>query len=126
MTEHRKETRYQTQAKARIEGVKEEKILLNDLSKTGCRIECPSIEELELNTRYKMEIIPEDAAKIECFSLLVESKWMKVGGVLYQVGFAIIESPKGEQFQHYEKHLSWLSSQGSSTKGHLHEVPHME
>jgi len=123
MIEQRKEVRFQTRAHAKLEGADERKILVKDFSVTGCRIEYSDIGELELNTRYKLEIIPEDDAKIGVFTLLVESKWIRIQSLGYEVGFAIIESPKGEFFQRYVDYLDWLSSRHNTKIENLPKKP---
>ena len=117
MAEQRKNKRYGTSAKVRIEGTQDENTMLKDISVTGCRVECPSYAEVEINSQYNMEIIPESTAKIGAFKLLVESKWIKTGGNSYEIGFFILKSPEGKQFQRYVDYLSWRYSQGNSITG---------
>ena len=123
MIEQRKQTRYQTEAKALIEGIGEGETLLKDISITGCRVECSNIGPIDLNTRYKMEIMPENAAKIGAFNLVTESKWMRIGSNSYEIGFLIIESPKGKLFPRYVDYLSWRYSQGNSMTGSQSGIP---
>ena len=117
MKDLRKNIRYQTLAKAKIEGVSEGETLLKDLSVTGCCVESTSYSEIKFNTLYKLEIIPESAAEIGTFHLVAESKWIRTGGYSGEIGFTIVESPKGKQFQRYVDYLSWRYSQGSSMTG---------
>ena len=117
MTEQRKHTRYETLAKVKIEGVSEEEPLLKDISITGCRAECASFTEIKLGAQFKLEILPESASKIDPFDLLAESKWLRTGAYSYEIGFSILESPKGKQFQRYVDYLSWRYSHGSSMTG---------
>ena len=117
MTEQRREIRYLTQAKATVEGTVKGEGILKDLSVTGCRVECSNFEGIELNVRFKVEITPEEAAKIGPFDLTVESKWIRVGNQSFEVGFIIIESPKGKLFQRYVDYLAWRYAQGNSMIG---------
>ena len=114
MADNRKNARYRTLAIARIKGDKESEYLLRDLSITGCRIECPGYTEIDINEQYHLEVLPEDAANISSFRLKVESKWIKTGGDSIEVGFRIMESPKGRSFPRYVDYLSWRYSQGNS------------
>ena len=109
MEEKRGNQRFQTQAKVKLEGVDETDIRLKDISVTGCQLLCSGSSEIALNKKYKMEIIPESEANIGLFTLLTESKWIRTGDYVSDVGFFIIESPKGKQFQHYVDYLTWRS-----------------
>jgi hypothetical protein len=114
MVENRKNFRYQTLAKARIEGVTEAEVLLKDISITGCCIESTVFLNIKKNSQYKIEIIPETAARIGSFELLTEPKWVRPAGYSCEAGFFILESPKGRSFQRYVDYLSWRASMGQS------------
>ena len=107
MEEKRGNKRYKTHAKVKIEGIGETDIQLNDISITGCRVLCPVCKEIELNKKYKMEIIPEAQAGTGRFELIAESRWIHTENLTSNIGFSIVESPKGKQFQHYVDYLSW-------------------
>ena len=117
MSDFRKNTRYQTLARAKIKGACEGETLLKDLSVTGCCVECTAYAGIEPKAQYKLEVIPESASKIDGFELLVESRWMRTENYSHEIGFVIIESPKGKQFQRYVDYLSWRNSQGNSMAG---------
>ena len=106
MDERRVNTRYQTLAKVKIEDAESGEILLKDISVTGCCVECTTYVEIKLNMQYTLKVIPESITKIGDFDLLVESKWIRPSGDSYEIGFNIIESPKGKHFQRYVDYLS--------------------
>jgi len=114
MFEQRNHIRFKALAKVKIEETSINEALLNDLSITGCQVECTSYAELKLNKQYKLEIIPESDAKIGTFELLVELMWLHTEGYSCEVGFAILESPKGKLFERYVDYLSWRYFHGSS------------
>ena len=114
MTEKRGHTRYQAFAKVQIEGISDEEALLKDISITGCRVELPAYASIEPNTHYKLRVIPESEAEVETFLLDVEPKWVGSEVNTPEIGFSIIKSPKGRQFQRYVDYLSWRYSHGSS------------
>ncbi|GHT56299.1 hypothetical protein FACS1894109_04810 [Spirochaetia bacterium] len=113
--ENRKNIRYRTLAKVRIHGILGEESLLKDLSVTGCCVECTSLADIGPNNQYKLEIIPEKAAKIGQFELEVEVKWVRSGADSSEVGFSITASPKGKLFQRYVDYLSWRAETGQSS-----------
>ena len=114
MFEQRKNVRYQTLAKVRIEKASEGETLLKDISVTGCRVECTAYSDIKPGTQYKLEIIPESNAKIDGFHLLVKTQWIRNADYSCEIGFTIIESPKGKEFQRYVDYLSWRNSHGGS------------
>jgi hypothetical protein len=115
MAENRKTLRYQTLARARIEGAAEGETLLKDLSITGCCVECTMYVDVKPNVQYRINVMPESAANIGEFELLVESKWVRTGGYSCEIGFSILASPKGRLFQRYVDYLSWRSSAANPT-----------
>jgi len=117
MTDQRKSERFQTIAKVIIDGNNKVETVLKDISVTGCCVVCPAFSEIELSSKYELEITPESSANIGLFELIVESKWIKTGGNSFEIGFFILESPKGKHFQRYVDYLSWRYSRGSSMTG---------
>jgi hypothetical protein len=105
----RKSVRFPAHARARIPRVLEEDALLKNLSITGCCIECTTMVNIQLDTVYKMEIIPEAASNVGSFELSVESRWIHMGGYSCEMGFMISSFPKGKLFQRYVDYLSWRS-----------------
>jgi hypothetical protein len=114
MVDNRKNFRYQTLAKARIEGITEADVLLKDLSITGCCIESTIYLNVKKDSQYKIEIVPETAARIGSFELLTELRWIRASGYSCEAGFSILESPKGRLFQRYVDYLAWRASMGQN------------
>ena len=110
MLELRKNPRYRTLAKAYIPGILDGKNSLKDISITGCCVESASKTDIQPGVQYQLEIEPERAAKVGCFHLLVEQKWTRSGEKLIEIGFVIIASPKGKQFNDYIDYLEYRSS----------------
>jgi len=122
--EKRKDTRFLTIAKVVIKEFGKEEFQLKDLSITGCRLEYPLETEISMDKRFSLEIIPEKEAKIKPFSIIAESRWIRVSSNSCEAGFIITESPKGKQFQNYVDYLSWRYSQGKSmTSEDISEPP---
>ena len=114
-SDKRKNQRYQSIAKALINGVDYGDILLKDLSITGCCLEGTIHIDVKPGVKQKIEIIPEAAAGIGKFELTVESVWVLNGGYSTEYGFNILESPKGSQFQRYVDYLSWRAETGAAS-----------
>jgi hypothetical protein len=110
MFENRKSTRYPTLARALIPEVFDGEALLKDLSITGCCVEYTMFVDIKQNSPYKLQIIPDSAAKIDSFDLQVESRWIRSGGYSCEIGFTIMVSPKGRDFQRYVDYLAWRST----------------
>jgi hypothetical protein len=95
-------------ARARITGVLEGEVVIKNLSITGCCLECTAeTEEIKPNEKYIITIDPEASSQISSFGLEVECKWVRKSGVFTEIGFNIITSPKGKQFQDYVDFLDY-------------------
>ncbi|MDR2079155.1 MAG: PilZ domain-containing protein [Treponema sp.] len=110
MFDNRKSIRYPTLARALVPEVFDGEALLKDLSITGCCVEYTMCVDVKLNVQYKLQVIPDSAAKIAPFELQVESRWVRTGGYSCEIGFAITVSPKGRDFQRYVDYLAWRST----------------
>jgi hypothetical protein len=105
----RKSERFSAQAKVRIPEVFKGEALLKDISITGCGIESTMQINIKPGARFVMEVICEAVSRIEKFDLQVESKWIRTKDSSCEVGFSIIASPVGKQFQRYVDYLSFRS-----------------
>jgi hypothetical protein len=110
MFNNRKSIRYPTLARALVPELFDGEALLKDLSITGCCVEYTMFVDVKLNVEYKLQVIPDSAAKIPPFELQVESRWVRSGGYSCEIGFAITVSPKGRDFQRYVDYLAWRST----------------
>jgi hypothetical protein len=110
MFENRKNVRYPTLARAVISEIVDGEALLKDLSITGCRVEYTMFVDVKPNVHYRVQILPDSAARIDSFDLLVESRWVRADGYSCEIGFVITASPKGREFQRYVDYLTWRST----------------
>ena len=109
LSDNRKNKRYQSIAKALIDGADYGEILLKDLSITGCCLESTIQVDVKPGVPHKIEIHPEKAANIGKFELKVTLIWIRSGSYSTELGFNILESPKGKLFQRYVDYLAWRS-----------------
>ncbi|QQO09895.1 PilZ domain-containing protein [Breznakiella homolactica] len=110
MFNKRKNIRYQTLARVHLPGLFEGEAMLKDLSVTGCGIESTEFVDIKMDKKYKIQIIPEAAAKIDSFELIVEPRWIRTGEYSCEIGFYVVKSPKGKLFQRYVDYLDWRAS----------------
>lgn len=110
MQEKRKSIRYRTRAKANIPGILDSEALLKDLSVTGCCIESMMRVKIQPDTQYTIQVIPEPDSQIGRFDLLALSRWVRSEADVCEIGFLILESPKGKQFQRYVDYLAYRAS----------------
>jgi hypothetical protein len=110
MFENRKSVRYPTLARAVIPEIHDGEALLKDISITGCRVEYTMFVDVKQDAHYTVRILPDSVARIEPFDLFVESRWVHADGYSCEIGFAIIASPKGRDFQRYVDYLAWRST----------------
>jgi len=107
MLENRRSPRYRTIARVQISKVAESEGLLKNISITGCCVECPGMVNIQPLNQYQMIVIPEKESHIGTFELLVDCKWVRNDGHGTELGFGILTSPKGKQFQHYVDYLAY-------------------
>ena len=105
----RKHDRYNTAAKARIKEISNIGTFVKDLSVTGGCFICDKKTDIKNGAQHTVEIIPEKASGIGRFELVVEFKWSHDLDNSIEIGFFILESPKGKLFQRYVDYLSWFS-----------------
>jgi hypothetical protein len=105
----RKNPRFPALARVRIPEVFDGEALLKNISITGCGIESTMLLDIKPGERFRMEIICETASKIGNFEIQVESKWNRMKDCACEVGFLIISSPVGRQFQRYVDYLAFRS-----------------
>jgi hypothetical protein len=106
----RKNRRYPSIAKAQSPEAFSGDALLKDLSITGCCIECTMRPEINTGKNYKMSIFPEENSGIGSFELVVKCKWIRTVDYSCNMGFDIVQSPRGKTFQRYVDYLSWRSA----------------
>jgi hypothetical protein len=70
-------------------------------------MECTGVVNIQPLAQYQLMIKPEKESHIGPFELLAECKWIRNEGRSTELGFAIIASPKGKQFQHYVDYLAY-------------------
>jgi hypothetical protein len=97
-------------AHATITGIMEDECLLKNISITGCCIECSGAADIQTNVQYQMEVKPEGISHIGGFQLHVECKWVRRDDYTAEIGFSIVASPKGKQFQNYVDYLAYRHS----------------
>jgi hypothetical protein len=109
MIEQRLNPRYHTMGHARIDGEISGELLLKDISITGCRLECTTICDIFQKKKYKIFIIPENAANIDTFEIEAECRWIHSEDYVTELGFLVVASPKGKSFQRYVDYLEYHS-----------------
>jgi hypothetical protein len=80
---------------------------LKNISITGCCVECAGKVIIQPETQYQLMIKPEKESHIGAFDLMVDCKWVRNDGHGTELGFGIIASPKGKQFQYYVDYLAY-------------------
>jgi hypothetical protein len=90
-----------------ISKVSESDGLLKNISITGCCVECTGIVDVKPAAQYQLVVKPEKESHIGTFDLQVDCKWVRNDGHGTELGFGIIASPKGKQFQYYVDYLAY-------------------
>jgi len=107
MSENRRSPRYRTIARVQFPRVPGGEGLLKNISITGCCVEYTDTVDIQPLVQYQLMIKPEKEAHIGAFELTVECKWVRNDSQGIELGFVIIASPKGKQFQYYVDYLAY-------------------
>jgi hypothetical protein len=107
MTEHRREERYSSYAKAVL--VSQNNLgYLRDMNKSGCQVDFIDPPNLNKDSVVEITVIPNEELGIDNFNLLLTVKWMRQDQVYYSIGgvHAIITDGDREAF---DKLLGYFS-----------------
>jgi len=107
MSELRKSPRYRTLARVEILKVSGGDGLLKNISITGCCVECIGMVDIKPTAQCQLMVKPEKDSHIGAFELAAECKWIRSDDQGTELGFSIIASPKGKQFQYYVDYLAY-------------------
>jgi hypothetical protein len=109
--EKRISPRYRAVCRAHIDSAPKFDAVLKNLSITGCCLECNlNSDKLNPSNVYKIGIEPEKSAHISEFELEVECRWIRKKNETCEVGFHILDFPKGKSFQSYVDYLAYYST----------------
>jgi hypothetical protein len=109
MIELRKNVRYTTLARAKINGLYEGEALLKDISVTGCRLEFTAAIAFGPNESFLITVFPESKSDIAVFEIEASPLWSRANYDSFEVGFTILSSPRGRAFLRYVDYLAWVS-----------------
>jgi hypothetical protein len=107
--EQRREPRYSTLARVRVNGFEGEAVLRN-INSGGFRMESRTYAAISVGERYGMKIIPESASNISPFDLEIEARWVQNTEKSFNSGFQIAGSPGDKTFDRY---LNYIKAQSS-------------
>jgi hypothetical protein len=111
MHELRKNPRFESIGKAQISTIPKCKLMIKNLSITGCCLECTlDSDKIKIQEKYRIDIKPERKSHIHHFNIEVECKWIRSGENSSEIGFEIYSFPKGKNFQSYVDYLSFHST----------------
>jgi hypothetical protein len=121
MKEKRKNIRYATSTRIRINENQNIILFLKDICVSGCAItnstgdsdtDVPEISDgyPEINQEYRMLIIPEIESRVMPFELAVELCWAHTQGKIYEAGGLISGYPEGGQYQSFANYLAWRTA----------------
>lgn len=116
MLDLRRNVRYTSLARARLEGDHAGEAFLRDLSVTGCRLEFTTRVPVGSESLCRITVYPERQADVELFDLEVRPQWSRAGYDTYEIGFLIENSPKGRSFQRYVDYLSWIADKKAAVR----------
>jgi hypothetical protein len=111
MHDKRIEPRYHSLGHAHLPGTLKDDLFIKNISITGCCLECPGNVSLpNPDEKCKVEIKPENAARIGKFEFEAECKWVRHTENKSEMGLTVTVSPQGKAFQNYVDYISYYKS----------------
>lgn len=91
--ENRQTPRYRDYARARIEDLSQLPGVLEDVSKTGCKVRFSHVFAVDTEREYIMTVQPACRSGFREFDLVVKPEWIHEHANSLDVGFSILHSP---------------------------------
>jgi hypothetical protein len=107
--EQRREPRYSTVARVRVNGFEGEAVLRN-INSGGFRMESRTYAAITVGERYGMRIIPEGASNIPPFDLEIEVRWVQNAEKSFNTGLLVINRADTRAFDRYVNYVKAHSS----------------
>lgn len=108
---NRQMPRFNDFARAKINGLCQLPGILEDVSKTGCKVRFPHSFEIDTDVEYTLTILPALRSGIKEFELVVRPEWVCGKDDSFLIGFCILHSPGMRQYQKYVEILAQLDLQ---------------
>ncbi len=105
-SENRQTPRYRDFARAWIGELSQFPGVLEDVSKTGCKVRFSHVFEVDTEREYLMTVHPARRTGVREFELLVRPAWVNERDNSLDVGFTILHSPGTRSHQDYVSLLS--------------------
>jgi hypothetical protein len=105
----RREPRYSTVARIRINGFEGEAVLRN-INSGGFRMESRTYAAITVGERYGMKIIPESASNISSFDLEIEVRWVQNTEKSFSSGLQVASPSANKIFDKYVNYVKAHSS----------------
>lgn len=101
--------RYEAGGQVYITQVLGDGAALKNLSECGLCIQCDQFISIAPNEKYTVDVLPEKNARVERFSLDVESRWVRAQIDHCESGFVIIVSPGTPGEARLKRYIGFLA-----------------
>lgn len=105
-SENRQMPRYRDFARAWIEDLSQLPGVLEDVSKTGCKVRFSHVFPVDSDREYLMTVHPACRSGIREFELVVRPEWVRERDNSLDIGFSILHSPGSRSHHSYIELLS--------------------
>jgi hypothetical protein len=78
---------------------------LRDMSEHGLSIKSEQFLEIEPNSSYVIDIVPEKETNLEKFRLEIESRWVKINRTQMESGFSVVIPSDQKEFSDYLEYI---------------------
>lgn len=80
--------------------------ILQDLSRTGCRVKFPHVDSVDTSAEFVMMIIPSPEHKMDGFEIVVKPVWMAKSIDSCKIGFSVLNSVGTRDYLRYIEKLA--------------------
>ena len=114
--EQRKEERYGVFIKVVAKGISQFPGCVEEVSKSGCRIDFTDVEEIDFESEYAATVYPQPSgrAESECFDLLLKPNWIQRNGTGAVIGFSVLCTPGYRSFIRFVERIAEEDSEASA------------
>jgi hypothetical protein len=103
-----RDQRFETGANIIVVNIDNAGAVLKNLSSGGLCIESDEYIGIIPNARYTVNVLPEEAARLDRFNLEIESRWVKSKKRNFESGFAIMVVPGSKEEESLIMYLGYL------------------
>jgi hypothetical protein len=105
----RKDPRYHAKGQVFIAEVPNTEAVIHNLSAGGLCITSSQFIDIIPNTKYQIDVVPEEESNLDKFTIDAESRWIRTKTQHSESGFVIVIPPGKSGKDLFDKYLEYLA-----------------